>query len=178
MLGAGPPAGTRRRAPDVCRLIPCCIGVRQRYSCDMLPEFEGGGLPPGIHHASWQEVRQRFGGHQRREWLLVGLQAVLEELARVGCTRVWLDGSFVTAKREPGDYDLVWDLDGVDHAALDPVLKDLAPPRQAQHDKYRGDVLPNVIEGNSGMPFVEFFQQDAVTGRARGIVELNLEKFR
>ena len=166
---------TQPSAPDA---DPSCILVRQRYSCVVLPEFEGGGLPPGIHRASWREVCERFGGSQRREWLLVGLQAVLQELARAGCPRAWLDGSFVTSKREPGDFDLVWDTAGVALAELDDVLTDLDPPRQAQKQKFRGDVLPNVTEGGSGMPFVEFFQQDPVTGHARGIVELTLEEFR
>jgi hypothetical protein len=29
----------------------------------------------------------------------------LAALNRAGCSRVYIDGSFVTVKREPGDYD-------------------------------------------------------------------------
>lgn len=135
-------------------------------------------MPPGIHKASWPEVEAAMGWNDWRQELLVGLKVVLGELARAGCPRAWLDGSFVTEKELPGDFDLAWDLNGVDLDALDPVILDVDPPRTAQMDKYGGDVLPNVVEGNSGMPFLDFFQQDAATGQPRGIVELALEEFR
>lgn len=141
----------------------------------MIPDFDGRNLPPGLHAASWHEVDQRFGWNQRRRSLLAGLRSALAELARANCRRAWLDGSFVTAKEHPGDYDLAWDPAGVDLNALDPVLLDLDPPRESQKAKYKGDLLPNVVESDSGMPFLEFFQQDAVTGQKRGIVEIDLE---
>lgn len=144
----------------------------------MLPAFRDGVLPPGIHQASWAEVEEALGWNEWRRELLVGLRAVLHELAPAGCPRVWLDGSFVTDKEFPGDFDLVWDPDGVDLDALDPVVLDLDPPRDAQKEKYGGDILPNVVEAGSGMPFLDFFQQDAMTGRHRGIVELAMEEFR
>ena len=141
----------------------------------MIPEFEGGVLPPGVHQASWQEVEERLGWNATRQKLLLGLKALLEELASAGCTRAWLGGSFVTDKLNPGDFDLVWDPNGVDLDELDQVLRDLDPPREAQKRRYGGDILPNVVEKGSGMPFLEFFQQDSVTGQVRGIVELRLE---
>lgn len=141
----------------------------------MIPDFRGRNLPPGVHAASWHEVSQRFGWNQRRQSLLEGLRDALAELSRAGCTRAWLDGSFVTAKEQPRDFDLVWDPTGVDLNTLDPVLLDLDPPRESQQTKYRGDLLPNVVESASGMPFLEFFQQDPATGQMRGIVEIELE---
>ena len=48
-----------------------------------------------------------------------------------GCRRVWLNGSFVTARDEPGDFDACWDTDEVDLDALDPVLLDLSNERAA-----------------------------------------------
>jgi hypothetical protein len=144
----------------------------------MIPEFEGGVLPPGIHQASWQEVEERLGWNPTRQNLLLGLKTLLEELARAGCSRVWLDGSFVTDKLHPADFDLVWDPNGVNLGELDQVLQDLDPPREAQKRRYGGDILPNVVEEGSGMPFLEFFQQDSVTGQVRGIVELRLEDLR
>lgn len=137
--------------------------------------MQGGSLPPGIHEGSPADVAKRFGWNEHRRRLLTGLEALLRELSRNGCKRAWLGGSFVSAKDMPGDFDLVGDPDGVDLTRLDDVLiNDLAPPRTAQHVKYGGDVLPNVVEASSGMPFLDFFQQDSVTGDTRGIVELDL----
>ena len=81
----------------------------------MLPEFNRDGrLPPGIHWATWPEIQSRFGFSSRRQQLLGGLHLALAALNRAGCSRVYIDGSFVTVKREPGDYDACWDIDGVD----------------------------------------------------------------
>jgi hypothetical protein len=85
-----------------------------------LPPFElaSGLLPAGEHSASWGEVLERFGWNLVRRRLLDGLAEGLSILADAGCTRVWLNGSFVTAKEEPGDFDAVWSAVGVDAARL------------------------------------------------------------
>lgn len=153
---------------------PLAISTTQRYCCVVLPDFVNGALPPGIHRASWDDVRHRFGFTAHRRYLLIGAYRAIVDLAEAGCQRVWLDGSFVTAKEHPNDFDLAWDTTGVKGALLHPVLLDTIPPRHAQHARYGGDVIPNVTESGSGMPFREFFQVDAITGERRGIVELDL----
>ena len=72
-----------------------------------LPGFdsETGRLPEGEHPAAWEEVVERFGWNSRRRRLLDGLADAMELLEAAGCRRVWLNGSFVTAKEEPGDFD-------------------------------------------------------------------------
>lgn len=146
----------------------------QRYSCVVLPPFEDGVLPPGIHRGSWDEVRDRFGFTPHRRSLLLGAYRALLDLRQAGCRRAWLDGSFVTAKENPADFDLAWDTAGVKGALLHPVLLDTEPPRHAQHARYGGDIVPNVRERDSGTPFLDFFQQDSTTGAPRGIVEIDM----
>lgn len=96
-------------------------------------------------------------------------------LAAAGCRRVWLNGSFVTAKDEPVDFDACWDTDGVDLDVLDPVLTDLADGRRAQKDRFGGELFPNVIEMQSGLSFAEFFQNERDTSR-KGIVVIHLSR--
>lgn len=95
----------------------------------MLPEFDThtGRLPPGEHVASWDEVVERFGWTERRRRLLDGLAEAIDLLATAGCRRVWVNGSLVTAKDEPGDFDACWDTSGVDLDVVDAVLLDLCP---------------------------------------------------
>ncbi len=143
----------------------------------MIPPFENDVLPPGVHVATWSEIETAFGFSGRRKSLLVGLRSALLALKDSGCRTAWLDGSFVTAKQEPGDFDMVWDPGGVDGNALDPVLLDLQPPRIAQHIKYGGDIFPNVVEQQSGLTFVEFFQIHKETGGDKGIVAIDLTRF-
>lgn len=144
----------------------------------MLLEFNRDGrLPAGVHWATWQEIQSRFGFSSRRQQLLIGLRLALEALKRAGCHRVYIDGSFVTIKREPGDYDACWDIDGVNVEELDSVFLDFSKGRTAQKLKYRGEFFPaQMPEGASGKIFLEFFQTDKETGKPKGIVGLNLQE--
>ena len=132
-----------------------------------------GRLPPGEHHASWDEVVECFGWNERRRRLIDGLGDAVTALAQAGCRRLWLNGSFVTAKDEPGDFDACWDQTDVDLDLLDPVLLDLSDGRRAQKNRFGGELLPNVTEAGSGRVFADFFQNDRETGR-KGIVVINL----
>ncbi len=143
----------------------------------MIPDYDRRGLlPPGIHDAKWDEVATRFGGTTHRIEQLRGLRLALEHLGEAGCERVYLDGSFVTDKGVPNDYDVCWEMGGVTISLLTPVLRDVRPPRAAQQALYRGDILPNVIEASSGAPLVDFFQKDKATGGAKGIVAISLKE--
>jgi hypothetical protein len=117
----------------------------------------------GEHIARWDEIRERFGWNLRRRRLLDGLQEGLAALGAVGCSAVWLNGSFVTAKEEPGDFDVVWSPVGVDHAQLRndaPELLDFSGHRDARKRRFGGELLPNIVEGASGQQFADFFQTD------------------
>jgi len=110
--------------------------------------------------------------------LLDGLAEGLALLADAGCTRVWLNGSFVTAKDEPGDFDCVWAPAGVDRAGLQrtaPELLDLSDHRAAQKVRFGGEFLPNVTEAASGRRFTAFFQSNR-DGTAKGIVVIDPTK--
>jgi hypothetical protein len=140
----------------------------------VLPPFDAEGrLPDDEYEASWEEVVERFGWNSHRRRLLDGLANALALLAAAGCGRVWLNGSFVTAKDEPADFDACWDLNGVDLDALDPVLLDLSGRRAAQKARFGGELLPNVVEAGSGLNLAEFFRHERDTGR-KGIVVLRI----
>ena len=143
----------------------------------MLPPFDPhtGRLPLGEHEADWDEVMERFGWNPRRRQLLDGLADAIDALVDAGCKRLWLNGSFVTAKDEPGDYDACWDTAGVDLDRLDPVLLDLSNRRSAQKQRFGGELFPNVAEAGSGLVFAEFFQNERDAGR-KGIVVVRLDR--
>jgi Family of unknown function (DUF6932) len=72
---------------------------------------ENGLLPEGVHETSMEEVRQLFGRFQRtdqRPGLFSKLSRFLEEVRSTGLiAAVIVNGSFVTAKDEPSDIDLI-----------------------------------------------------------------------
>ena len=133
-------------------------------------------LPPGIHWATMDEVRARFATSPRRIWLFEGLVQVVDVLTQAGCRHLYLDGSFVTAKKSPGDYDGCWDPIGVVAAKLDPVLLDFIDKREAQKRKYRGELFVASLPGGLSGTFLDFFQVEKHTGTAKGIVGLSLNQ--
>ncbi len=146
----------------------------------MIPPFDAdGNLPPGIHEAPWDEFVARFGGTPHRRRLIDGLASAIEVLQSAGCRRVYINGSFVTAKAMPADFDAVWDPSGVDVELLlrlQPAFGDFSNRRAAQKALFRGEFFPSSLaEGNTGSTFLDFFQIDKQTGNAKGIVVLNLE---
>ncbi len=143
----------------------------------MIPSFdERGNLPPGIHPATWDEIVERYATNERRGQLLEWLHLAIESLRAAGCSRVYLDGSFVTDKEAPGDFDACWEASGVDPDLLDPVLLDFSDRRAAQKARYGGELFPAQVAAEpGGTVFLEYFQHDRQTGEPKGIVALDLE---
>lgn len=106
----------------------------------------------------------------------MGFVAALTDLHRAGCQRAFLDGSFVTGKPHPGDFDACWDPTGVNLSLLDPVLLTFDNNRAAQKAKYHGELFPSTVPADkAGTIFVQFFQVDRFTGAPKGIVAIDLE---
>lgn len=133
-------------------------------------------LPPGVHWAALSEIGSRFGRSLRRAQLFEGVLAVAEALRKANCERMYLDGSFVTEKIEPHDFDGCWDPTNVIGALLDPVLLDFTNGRAAQKLKYRGEMFVAGSFNSGTETFLDFFQREKHTGVAKGIVGVNLKQ--
>ena len=69
---------------------------------------------------------------------MTGMLEALRLLKVAGCARAYVDGSFVTAKEKPGDFDARWDAEGVDFDLIDKRL--LTFDRAAQRRRPRSSV--------------------------------------
>src|SRR5438067_8517397 len=121
------------------------------------PLTRAGRLPAGIHRATWRELVERFGKNEYRKDLIGGLKAGLELLKSASCRTAYIDGSFVTAKDYPGDFDVCWELNGVDGRLLDPVFRDFSNRRAAQKARFRGEFFPAEFPAGGGHTYLEFF---------------------
>ena len=137
------------------------------------PDPRTGYLPPGIHHARWCDVAGCFADNSHHARLTGGLLAACRNLAAAGCGELLLDGSFVSAKALPGDYDAAWETAGVDPSRLDPVLLDFSNRRAAMRAKYLGDMFPASALAAPGVPYRDFFRTDR-NGVEKGILLINL----
>src|SRR5216684_4064716 len=141
-----------------------------------IPPFDSSGnLPPGVHMATWTETITAYGTSPWRLQLLAGLKAALANLKTAGCRRAYIDGSFVTAKQHPGDFDDCWGIAGVVASRLDPVLLIFDRGRAEQKSRFGGELFPAEAGADpQGTRFIDFFQQDKDTGSAKGIVGIDL----
>lgn len=141
----------------------------------MLPPSDSstGYLPLGVHKGTWSEVAPRFSGNGHRSRLIGGLLAALMNLAGAGCRSVLLDGSFVSEKVLPEDYDGTWDTFGVDPTQLDPVLLDFSNGRAAMKSKYLGELFPATAAAAPGILYRDFFMKDR-NGVPKGVVQIDL----
>jgi hypothetical protein len=144
----------------------------------MLPEFdEYGRLPPGIHDATWTEIVTRYGTSAHRRDLLEGILDALRSLKTAGCRVAYLDGSFVTAKEHPEDFDARWDATGVVLERLDPELQDFSDKCAAQKTRYGGELYPaDWTAEPGGIRFRDYFQRDAITKQLKGIIAIDVTR--
>jgi hypothetical protein len=142
----------------------------------MIPAWHtNGDLPPGVHFATWRELGDRLSFNPRRQRLMAGLRIACRELRRAGCRLVYLDGSFVTRKEHPGDFDACWDIQDVDDSKLDSVFLDFSRGRAAQKQRFQGEFFPAQLpEGATGRAFLDFFQTNKATGEPKGILAIRL----
>jgi uncharacterized protein DUF6932 len=142
----------------------------------MIPEFdERGNLPPGIHHATWTEIVSRYATSTRRRDLLEGILDALRSLKTASCRVAYLDGSFVTAKEHPRDFDACWESAGVVLDRLDPELQEFGDDRAAQKARYRGELFPADWPAQAdGTTFRDLFQRDRITKQPKGIIGIDL----
>jgi hypothetical protein len=147
----------------------------------VIPEFdENGNLPPGVYFCEWEEFLERFGGNERRLYLIHGLRLAMEQLQAAGCRTIYINGSFVTIKDEPGDFDVCWDRDDVDIEYLRLYAPKLLNhyDRAAQKAKYRGEIYPSDQPvGDYGDNSFDFFQRDR-RRRKKGIIAIDLMRWK
>jgi hypothetical protein len=169
------------------KVVPLRItdALSQRNSCvkvlNMVPLFNANGqLPPGIHFCDWEEFIARFGTTPHRLNLIAGLKLAMTQLRAAGCPTVYIDGSFVTYKLVPGDFDACWEANGVDMIQLKsiaPALLMFDAKRAAQKAAYGGEFFPAGWPADSvGTLFLEFFQMDR-DGSPKGIIAIDLVRW-
>lgn len=142
---------------------------------------EHGLLPPGIHECSLAEIEERFAGFQgsdRRIRLFEKLRSYVAEVRFADLARALIiDGSFVTAKPDPGDIDLILVLkpDHVLMAELRPFEYNVVSKRRVRQN-YRFDLFVVAPDSMLYLQRIDFFYQvrDQPTLR-KGLLRVPIE---
>ena len=153
------------------------ININHQMITQQIPDFLASGtLPPGIHTTTWEEFKNRYGINHKRKLQLRGLEKAIKEFEKAGCTKVYVDGSFVTNKKNPGDFDALYDLEEVNDEIIDFRLLDATPTgREKQKKYYEGEFFPAYIKAHpDGTIYLDYFQRDKKTNEPKGIVKIEL----
>jgi hypothetical protein len=145
----------------------------------MIPELIDIGasakvLPLGIHEATLAEVEEHFATNEKRKRLFRGLVKACKSLRIAGCSTIYLDGSYVTGKEFPNDYDVCWNPINVDVKKLDPTFLDFSNERKKQKSKYGGEFFPSSARADGSRLFIQYFQIDKETGVKKGVIRIKL----
>ncbi len=146
-----------------------------------IPALDSDGfLPVGVHDGTLDELKSRFGsfqGDDQRPKLWARFVKFVREARASGLVRALLvDGSFVTAKPDPNDIDLIVVVPPRHDfsADLSPVEYSVLSKRQVQR-RHGFDVLVAAADSDQYRRYLEFFQQIRFeTGRSKGIVRVLL----
>lgn len=131
----------------------------------MIPSLnENGWLPEGVHDCTLQEAAERFGSFQssdrRPELWMKFTEFIREVKACQWMEAVLVDGSYVTAKPDPGDIDLVLVVSASHDfsADLPPAQYNLLAQRRVRR-RFGFDIV--VVKSGSGdlEEAIGFFQQ-------------------
>ncbi len=135
-----------------------------------------GYLPEGVHNMTLTDCARLFAWNRRRSFLFGGLSRAIVNLQGAGCRAIIVDGSFVTAKELPNDWDAAFDPVGVTASSIDPILLRHDDGRRAMRAKYLGDMFPWTAPASDigGPIYRQFFQKDR-DGNPKGIVEIKLQ---
>jgi len=141
-----------------------------------IPEFRlDGYLPVGMYFASEAEVTFRFGTSNRhRRRLVIRVRRWIELAREIAAPRLFIDGSFITAKSEPNDVDAV--------VLLPPDFKNQIAANSEAAIEFEDMLLtrrPEEIfaaeDETDWNEWVEFFSRTRETdGRRKGLVEIEL----
>ncbi len=145
-----------------------------------IPELNADGvLPAGIHACTLAELGQRFGLFQlsdRRVRLFEQLRDLAQEEQAAGLAlEMFVDGSFTTAKPEPGDIDLVIVLPADYNPGVElPPFKYNAISKRGIQRRYPFDVFVVTANSTAYFKWVDFYQQIKGSKLRKGILRVTL----
>jgi len=137
-----------------------------------------GFLEPGVYDLNWEDFKEIFTFNNHRKKLFAGLELAISELRAVGCSQVYINGSFITRKEFPEDFDICWDEENVNLELLTRSYRgliDFGHKMKTIKQRYGGDIVPmtSIADEKKGIIFLWFFQEDR-QGRQKGIIRISL----
>ena len=141
-----------------------------------MPNLKKSGLLPiGVHYATWGELIENFGFNQHRQMLLSGLKKGLKDLFYYGCNEIYIGGSFVTDKPEPGDVDVCFDNSFMKWKPFQNNYPEFSLNKSGLYIQFK-NYKSNFYPYNSYDDYFFHFFQYSKNGEQKGLVKLSLRE--
>jgi hypothetical protein len=141
----------------------------------MLTFDPNGNLASGIHEMDIKTFKEEFGSNVHRSFLISGLEKATMAFRSFKVPFLYVDGSFVSKKRIPSDYDVCYEMPPKDLSKLFlfyPVFRTFRNNRRAQKEIFYGEFFPaTFIAAPPKEMYLDFFQHDK-DGNSKGVVKL------
>jgi hypothetical protein len=145
-----------------------------------IPPFdESGNLPEGIWEATIEEVKERYAYNFRRRWHLERLEKAIQLIKDAEGTTLFLDGSFITSKDRPDDYDALTCKAEVGEK-LDGLINKHPNTQKAEYGGefyFAENIMFDALTGTQ-KTFLDFFQTDTRSSEEyirKGIIRIILK---
>jgi hypothetical protein len=133
-----------------------------------------GNLPKDISLTPI-EFEKHFGYNPKRKKLIKSLFEIAIKFAEVGCEIMYVNGSFVTNKKLPGDVDVAFDISEVDYIPAKQKYPELFT-EQGQAGMYETLKLDVFTFGDYNKDILYIFGKDRRHNK-KGIVKIYLKEF-
>jgi hypothetical protein len=136
-----------------------------------------GNLISGCHELDIPEFKSEFGWNIHRLRLINGLERAILAFRSFSVKFLYVDGSFVTKKALPEDYDVCYEIPENDLDKLFlfyPVFRSFENNRKRQKEVFLGEFFPATwVAFPPSEIYLNFFQHDK-DGRSKGVIKLLL----
>lgn len=148
---------------------------RLKGATDYIDEFkvqEAIIFEAGIHKVSLTEVARQFTYNEAQKELFSGLRQLALDLKEAGCETLYLDGSFITGKKIPADFDACWE--PFKGKGVAKFLGETEAELAERKTKYFGDIFPRFSDEYGDR--VKHWQLNTRTGQTKGIIKIDLRE--
>lgn len=120
---------------------------------------------------SFREFRKEFGFNERREALIIALFDLLLVFKEYGVNEVYIVGSFVTLKSNPGDLDVCWNATNLDYDQFEKDYPEFFSAKEINRLKIKTGIHHLPFD-NYNLERLDKFQFDR-NGHKRGWVKIS-----
>lgn len=139
----------------------------------MTMKFDQNGNLHGTKHLDYGEFKKAFGTNESRKEKLKGVLLFLKVLKSLGCTNVYVAGSFVTNKEHPNDIDLCVDITDVDYVKLKKEYPELLQEKGIEKIRKEHKVHFALFFDFGSTELLDWFKKDR-DDNPRGLVKIYL----